>query len=107
MDPCQAVGVGNSQHGDDDIIGGHPGREQAITNLHREVQRGGRWCGRCACRGASHQERTRVRMARSATDSSAKSHVPVASIAANVVRTCASPCEFCASQRSASSLGLP
>ena len=32
------------QHGDDDIIGRHPGREEAITNLHGEVQRGGRWC---------------------------------------------------------------
>jgi hypothetical protein len=53
------------------------------------------------------QERTKVRMARSATDSSAKSHVPVASIAASVVRSCANPSEFSASQRSASSLGLP
>ena len=53
-----------------------------------------------------HQERTSVRMARSATDSSAKSHVPVASIAARVVCTCASPSDFCASQRSASSISL-
>jgi hypothetical protein len=53
------------------------------------------------------QERTRVRIARSATDNSAKSHVPVSSIAARVVRACANPSEFCSSQRSASSLGLP
>jgi hypothetical protein len=45
-----------------------------------------------------HQERTSVRIARSATDSSAKSHVPVVSMAVSVVRTCASPSEFCASQ---------
>jgi hypothetical protein len=58
------------------------------------------------CSGDVHQERTSVRMARSATDSSAKSHVPVVSMAVSVVRTCASPSEFCASQRSASSISL-
>jgi hypothetical protein len=104
---------------------------QVIGGAPREVQRGGRWRdGRWArglraiastegggtgtARGGrdivghfAPQERTRVRMARSATDSSAKSHVPVASIAARVVCTCASPSGVRASQRSASSVGLP
>ena len=47
---CQSVGVGYRKHGDDDIVGGHPGREQAITNLYGEVQRGGRCDGRFARR---------------------------------------------------------